>query len=131
VDGAFALGQQVEQLQPLAAAEGLAGAGEGVEQVGLGPLTCAFAGIGVIVDRTSGARRELLAAPVPRGLIVAGNLTVAVLTSALLVNGAAGALFGTRQEPVSVLGFTVVDGRIAALDLIVNPAKLRRLRLES
>src|SRR4051812_20054611 len=30
------------------------------------PLTCAFAGIGVIVDRPSGARRELLAAPVPR-----------------------------------------------------------------
>jgi ABC-2 type transport system permease protein len=49
------------------------------------PLTCAFAGIGVIVDRTSGARRELLAAPVPRGLIVAGNLTVALLTSALQV----------------------------------------------
>src|SRR5207249_9734594 len=49
------------------------------------PLTCAFAGIGVIVDRTTGARRELLAAPIPRGLIVAGNLTVAVLTSALRV----------------------------------------------
>ena len=49
------------------------------------PLTCAFAGIGVIVDRTSGARRELLAAPVPRGLIVAGNLTVALVTSALQV----------------------------------------------
>ena len=29
------------------------------------PLTCVFAGIGVIVDRTSGARRELLAAPDP------------------------------------------------------------------
>jgi ABC-type multidrug transport system permease subunit len=49
------------------------------------PLTCTFAGIGVIVDRTSGARRELLAVPVPRGLIVAGNLTVALLTSALQV----------------------------------------------
>lgn len=49
------------------------------------PLTCTFAGIGVIVDRTSGARRELLAAPVPRGLIVLGNLTVALLTSALQV----------------------------------------------
>ena len=30
------------------------------------PLSCMFAGIGVIVDRDSGARRELLAAPVPR-----------------------------------------------------------------
>jgi ABC-2 type transport system permease protein len=49
------------------------------------PLTCAFAGIGVIVDRTSGARRELLSAPVPRGLIVAGNLTVALMTSALQI----------------------------------------------
>ena len=49
------------------------------------PLTCTFAGIGVIVDRTSGARRELLAAPVPRGLIVAGNMTVALVTSALQV----------------------------------------------
>lgn len=49
------------------------------------PLTCTFAGIGVIVDRTSGARRELLAAPLPRGLIVAGNLTVALMTSALQV----------------------------------------------
>ena len=49
------------------------------------PLTCTFAGIGVIVDRTSGARRELLAAPVPRGIIVLGNLTVALMTSALQV----------------------------------------------
>ena len=49
------------------------------------PLTCAFAGIGVIVDRTSGARRELLAAPVPRRLIVAGNLAVALLTSTLQI----------------------------------------------
>src|SRR5436853_4508085 len=29
------------------------------------PLTCTFAGIGVIVDRTTGARRELLTAPIP------------------------------------------------------------------
>jgi RNA polymerase sigma-70 factor (ECF subfamily) len=45
----------------------------------------------------------------------------------VLVNGAPGLIFGTREAPVSVLGFTVVDGRIAALDLIVDPAKLRHL----
>ncbi|WP_042381093.1 RNA polymerase sigma factor SigJ [Streptacidiphilus melanogenes] len=45
----------------------------------------------------------------------------------VLVNGAPGLLFGTREEPLSVLGFTVVGGRIAALDLIVDPAKLRHL----
>ncbi|HEX4864442.1 MAG TPA: ABC transporter permease [Acidimicrobiales bacterium] len=45
------------------------------------PLACTFAGIGVIVDRSSGARRELLAAPIPRGLVVAGNLAVAAAMS--------------------------------------------------
>jgi ABC-2 type transport system permease protein len=40
------------------------------------PLATTFAGLSVIVDRDSGAQRELLAAPVPRGLLVAGNLVV-------------------------------------------------------
>jgi hypothetical protein len=34
------------------------------------------------------------------------------------------------DEPISVLGFTVVDGRIAALDLIADPAKLRHLSID-
>jgi ABC-type multidrug transport system permease subunit len=50
------------------------------------PLNCMFAGIGVIIDRDSGARRDLLAAPVPRPLIVAANLAVALLTTALQVS---------------------------------------------
>src|SRR5438094_1638274 len=32
------------------------------------PLNTLFAGLGVVVDREGGARRELLAAPVPRAL---------------------------------------------------------------
>jgi ABC-2 type transport system permease protein len=47
------------------------------------PLNCVFAGVGVIVDRESGARRDLLAAPIARPLIVAGNLVVAVAITAL------------------------------------------------
>lgn len=47
------------------------------------PLNCAFAGVGVIVDRESGARRDLLAAPISRSLIVAGNLAVALGITAL------------------------------------------------
>lgn len=47
------------------------------------PLSCMFAGIGVIVDRDSGARRELLAAPVPRSLMVGGNFLVALAVSTL------------------------------------------------
>lgn len=47
------------------------------------PLSCMSAGLGVVVDRLGGAQRDLLAAPVPRPLIVAGNLVVALILSAL------------------------------------------------
>ena len=43
------------------------------------PLNCMFAGIGVILDRESGARRDLLAAPIARPLIVLANLAVALV----------------------------------------------------
>src|SRR5262245_50241226 len=49
------------------------------------PLNCMFAGIGVIVDRDTGARRDLLAAPVPRSVIVVANLVVAFAVTALQV----------------------------------------------
>src|SRR5438270_7842272 len=55
------------------------------------PINCMFAGIGVIVDRESGARRDLLAAPVPRSLIVFGNLAVALAVSALQLGALVGA----------------------------------------
>src|SRR6266513_1448307 len=58
----------------------------GVGAVGLVvPLSCIFAGLSVIVDRHSGAQRELLAAPVPRGFLVLGNLVVAIGLSVLQV----------------------------------------------
>jgi ABC-2 type transport system permease protein len=58
----------------------------GVGTVGLVvPLSCIFAGLSVIVDRHSGAQRELLAAPVPRAYLVLGNLVVALALSALQV----------------------------------------------
>src|SRR4051812_20411517 len=49
------------------------------------PLNTMFAGLGVIVDRESGAQRELLAAPIPRSLLVLGNLAVAFAVTALQV----------------------------------------------
>jgi ABC-2 type transport system permease protein len=49
------------------------------------PLSCMQSGLGVVVDRLGGGLRDLLAAPVPRPLIVAGNLTVAVALGALQV----------------------------------------------
>jgi ABC-2 type transport system permease protein len=49
------------------------------------PLNMMFSGIGVLVDRESGARRELLAAPIPRSLLVLANLAVALLVTGFQV----------------------------------------------
>jgi ABC-2 type transport system permease protein len=58
----------------------------GVGAVGLViPLSCIFAGLSVLVDRHSGAQRELLAAPVPRSYLVFGNLIVAIGLAVLQV----------------------------------------------
>src|SRR5256714_15324577 len=47
------------------------------------PLNMMFSGLGVIIDRESGARRELLAAPIHRALLVFGNLAVALAVTSL------------------------------------------------
>lgn len=47
------------------------------------PLNTMFAGLSVIVDRVGGAQRELLAAPIRRALLVAGNLVVVLAITAL------------------------------------------------
>jgi ABC-2 type transport system permease protein len=63
------------------------------------PLTAIFGGLSVIVDRDSGAQRELLAAPIPRSLLVVGNLIVALglaglqVVVVIAVAGAGGADF--------------------------------------
>jgi ABC-2 type transport system permease protein len=49
------------------------------------PLNTMFSGLGVIVDRISGAQRELLTAPISRALLVLGNLLVALAITALQV----------------------------------------------
>jgi ABC-2 type transport system permease protein len=49
------------------------------------PLNTMFSGLGVIVDRVSGAQRELLTAPIPRALLVLGNLLVALAITGLQV----------------------------------------------
>jgi RNA polymerase sigma-70 factor (ECF subfamily) len=47
-----------------------------------------------------------------------------------LVNGQAGAVFAPDGRPVGVIGFTVVNGLIVAIDLIADPQKLRRLTFD-
>ena len=57
------------------------------------PLNTMFAGIGVLVDRESGAQRELLAAPISRSLLVLANLVVAFAVTALQI----GVLLGVSR----------------------------------
>jgi RNA polymerase sigma factor (sigma-70 family) len=47
----------------------------------------------------------------------------------VLVNGAAGVVLVARGRPVAVVGFTVRGGRIIAIDILADPARLRRLDL--
>jgi len=49
------------------------------------PLNTMFSGLSVIVDRETGAHRELLAAPIPRSLLVVANLLVALAVTAFQV----------------------------------------------
>src|SRR4051812_35946751 len=57
------------------------------------PLAATFAGLSVIVDRKSGAQRELLAAPIPRALLVLGNLAVVLMLGGFQI----GALIGVAE----------------------------------
>ena len=44
-----------------------------------------------------------------------------------LVNGTAGLVVGPQHKPFAIVGFTIAHDRIAAIDLITNPDKLRGL----
>jgi RNA polymerase sigma-70 factor (ECF subfamily) len=48
-----------------------------------------------------------------------------------LVNGAPGAVVLQAGRPVSIMGFTVVQGKIAEIDATRDPERLRRLDLLS
>src|SRR5437763_11090835 len=54
------------------------------------PLNTMFSGLSAIVDRESGAQRELLAAPGPRGRLVMANRLVALGVTALQVGTLSG-----------------------------------------
>ena len=45
------------------------------------------------------------------------------------VNGAAGVVIFTGDRPVSVMGFTVIDGRVAAIDVLSDPVRIQHLDL--
>jgi RNA polymerase sigma-70 factor (ECF subfamily) len=50
---------------------------------------------------------------------------------AVLVNGAPGAVVAKEGRVVSVMGFSVIDGKIDEIDILLDPARLVRLELSA
>ncbi|HYY21244.1 MAG TPA: RNA polymerase sigma factor SigJ [Thermoleophilaceae bacterium] len=59
--------------------------------------------------------------------ILARGAPFAPLARPAVVNGAAGLVVASPRRPIAVIGFTVAGGRIVAIDLVADPAKLRGL----
>jgi len=85
------------------------------------------------VDAGPGAERARPpvsgAAAVARQVLARG-VRFAPLGRPALVNGAAGIVVGPAARPAAVVGMTVSGGRIAAIDLIVDRAKLRAMAVD-
>jgi RNA polymerase sigma factor (sigma-70 family) len=70
------------------------------------------------------------AAAVAEQVLTAGGFSrLARLAQPALVNGAAGVVFAARGRPFAVVGFTIRGSRIAAIDILADPARLGRVDL--
>ena len=82
----------------------------------------------VLRAEQAGASREVRGAPAVASSAL-GFAWLAGHARPVLVNGAAGLIAAPDGRPYSVLGFTVRDGRIAEIDILADPRRLRRLGL--
>ena len=88
----------------------------------------------VVVRMDTGAWRPQAAIMI-RGAGDVARQALSGLTSLLpnvqvhpaLVNGAAGVVVTRRGRPITVMGFTVADGKIAEIDSIADPERVRRI----
>ena len=62
-------------------------------------------------------------------LATGGFARFARMARPALVNGAAGVVITAGGRPFAVVGFTVRQGKIAEIDILGDPARLRRLGL--
>jgi len=65
------------------------------------------------------------------GQAVTGGARFAPFLRRALVNGAAGAVVMARGRVLAVMGFTVANGRIVAIDVLYDPARLDKLDVTS
>jgi RNA polymerase sigma-70 factor (ECF subfamily) len=72
------------------------------------------------------ARPPIVGATVVARTILSAGAPFAPLAERVTVNGGPGAMVRAGGSPRYVVGFTVANGRVAAIDLIGDPAKVRR-----
>jgi RNA polymerase sigma factor (sigma-70 family) len=89
---------------------------------------------GVVLRIDAGARRPAASMAI-RGAAAVARQALSGLATALraaqlrpaLVNGAAGVVVTVHGRPVTVMGFTVADGKIAEIDAIADPERVRKI----
>jgi RNA polymerase sigma-70 factor, ECF subfamily len=88
---------------------------------------------GVLLRADGGTERPAASAVVRGASAVAGRATMFARPDArvlpVLVNGGPGVVVLAGGECISVMAFTVADGRIVRVDSLVDPERLRRLDL--
>ena len=86
---------------------------------------------GVVLRSDFGGRRPAAPVVTPGAAAVARQALAAALPGArlhpALVNGTAGMVITVNGRPFAVLGFTVTEGRIAEIDAIADPDRVRRI----
>jgi ketosteroid isomerase-like protein len=88
-----------------------------------------------VVLRIDAGATHAAASMVVRGAEAVARQALTGLAAALravelqpaLVNGAAGMIMSRRGRPVTVMGFTVADGKIAEIDAVADPKRLRQI----
>jgi RNA polymerase sigma-70 factor (ECF subfamily) len=87
----------------------------------------------VVMRSDGGVARPSLSLVVRGATAIAGRAIMFAQPSALLrpalVNGAAGVVVTLGQQPMSVMGFTVSNGKIVEIDVVADPERLRKLDL--
>jgi RNA polymerase sigma factor (sigma-70 family) len=73
------------------------------------------------------ARDPIVGAPAVARQVLARGSRFAPLARQAVVNGGVGLVVGPPERPIAVVGITVVGGRIASIDLVTDPAKLRHV----
>jgi hypothetical protein len=85
-----------------------------------------------VVSRADGSSPEdeaLLADSVGLALQVVLETLAPAERLAFVLHGAAGVVITLGGQPVAVMGFTVSRGKIAEIDVIIDPERLLRLGL--